>query len=119
MNDELNTVCFQFIVHRSYFIVSEECRGAWGALKSDGEARGAADVLHARAVFLHLALFGEPDQDLREDARGVRVGGRLDAVVHPLAFAASGHDARATQVCEVARNLRLARPQDLDEEADA
>src|SRR5688500_7363708 len=94
-------------------------RGLGRALQAHGQARRAADGLHPRAILLHLALLAEPRQDLREDARGVRLGRLSDAVVHPLAVAPRRDDARAAQVREVARNLRLALAEHLDEEADA
>ena len=96
-----------------------DVRGARRAFQTDGRARRAAEVLQAREVFLHLAVFAEPRHDFREDLRGARVFRRGDAVVHPLALAARGDDARAAQVREVSRNLRLVHPQNFHEEADA
>src|SRR5208283_810909 len=50
---------------------------------------------------------------------GAGVGGRSDAVVHPLALAARLDDPRAAQVGQMAADLGLRLLQDFDEIADA
>jgi hypothetical protein len=47
------------------------------------------------------------------------VGRHSDFVVHPFAFTPRSHNARTTQICQMARDLGLALREDLNEVTDA
>jgi hypothetical protein len=84
------------------------------------EALGlTAGVAEAGEIALHLLAGGEGFESGVEDGEGGGVVGGLDAIVHPLAFAASVDDACAAEVGEVAGDLGLGLLEDFDEVADA
>ena len=89
------------------------------ALQGYELGRGAAGLAEAGAVCLHGAVLLEPGQRLAQELGGPGVGGRSDAVVHPLALASRLDDPRAAQVGQVAADLGLRLLQNLDEVADA
>ena len=79
----------------------------------------AAGLGESKTVGLHGFFFLEPAESLLEDLGRAGVRRHDDAVVHPLAFAPCGNDARAAKVSEVSGDLWLGLIEDLDEVADA
>jgi len=79
----------------------------------------AAGPVEAGAVGLQGAIGAECGERGLEQSGGFGRGGHLEAIVHPLAFAACADEACAAQVGEVARDLGLALAQHIDEIADA
>ena len=72
-----------------------------------------------RQVCLHGLFFLEPAQGLLQNLRRSNVRRHHDPVVHPLSFAPRRHDARAAQIGQMPRNLRLRAAENLHEVADA
>jgi len=89
------------------------------AVEGDEALGFTAGPGEAGQVGLHVAVGLEGEQGGVEDGEGAGVGGALDAVVHPLPFAAGGDDAGVAEVGEVAGDFGLALLEDFDEVADA
>ena len=92
-----------------------ELRRDGRALQSYEALRLAAGVAETGEVGLHLFAGVEGFERRVEDGAGGGVGGGLDAVVHPLAFAAGCDDAGAAEVGEMAGDLGLRLFEDFDE----
>jgi hypothetical protein len=94
--------------------------GGYGRVLQGDEALGiAAGFAELCEVGLHLRVGAEGSEGRVQDGGGSGVGEAVDAVVHPLAFAAGFDDAGASQVGEVAGDFGLRLAEDLDEVADA
>ena len=89
------------------------------ALWNNEPLRSAAGAVEFGQIGLHPLVGAQRSQNSVEDGCGGGIGGRADAVVHPLAFAARGNDAGLAQVGQVARDLGLALAENLDKMADA
>ncbi len=77
----------------------------------------AANLDQPRPILLHLSITREIFTHVSKDKRGVFVGRRNEAIVHPFTFPTSRYYSRTAQVGEMPRDLRLRHLQDFGEEA--
>ena len=96
-----------------------EADGSWSAFEGYEALGLTAGVGQCGQIGAHLAVSVEGAERGVEDGGGSGIGWGLDRVVHPFPFAAGGDDAGIAQVSQVAGDLGLALPEDLDEIADA
>lgn len=80
--------------------------------------RSAASLAEACKIRAHRFLIPQNREGFAENLRRAQVGGHDDSVVHPFAFASRSYDAGSAEVGEMARNLGLALPKNLDEVAN-
>lgn len=89
-----------------------------GSGNGDKTLRPAADRVEPLEVLLHGGIATKGGQHFVQDHLRARTLRMVDAVVHPLPFAAGIDDARIAQIRQMPGYLRLALLQDLHEVAD-
>ena len=89
------------------------------ALKSYESTRLTAGFGEPGKVGLHFTIGTEGRQCSFKNSESAGIRWTLNTVVHPLPFATRRDDTGTAQVGQVARDLRLALTQNLDEIADA
>ena len=79
----------------------------------------ATSLCQPRPVGLHRAFFLQPRKRLPQDLNCPKVWRHNDPIVHPFPLAPRLDDSGAPKVSQMAGNLRLPLPQNLDEVANA
>lgn len=102
-------------------ILSGDLDESWHrrALKSRNRLGRTTGLRQSHQIGLHCLLVFESSESLAKDLSSAGVGRNGNPVMHPLAVPASGDDAGAPQIGEMAGDLRLRTTQDFDEVADA
>src|SRR5262245_25832020 len=99
--------------------LQQRAHGYGGASQAFRCSDPTTNLLELLPLLLHVCIGPQPLTDLVEDLLRGRVGRLGQTIVHPLALAARGNNARSTQIGEMARNLRLMCSQNLYAETDA
>lgn len=97
----------------------DQARGLGRRSQLDGRLGRAAGGDKPGPIALHLGVGGHPLPETAQDLGGDRIRRLREAIMDPLAVAPGRDDSRPSKVRQMARNLRLALAERLDEKADA
>jgi len=104
---------------RGQRLASGEGSGLGGVLNGLEFSREATGGAKPGKVPAHYGVIAKLLERLAKDGERGLVLRDHEAIVHPLALASCGHEARPSQVCEMTRDLWLADAKDFKEITDA